>query len=121
MVVSQNHHLRTESHIVRIMQFVGEQDGEPEREFKEQVVPLLCRNAEIERGYLARVVYESSSSVSVVLCLVAQQPCDALVWEVGAVFATMFGRDQHLDVLFVGRDHEQGLAQVCSPFFEANT
>lgn len=119
--MSQKNRLRTESHIARTMRFVGEQDGVPEREFKERVVSLLYGKALVERGYLARVVYESSSSASVVLCLVAQQPDDALLREIGAVFASMFGRDQHLDVLFIDRDREQELAQVCSPFFESMT
>ena len=119
--MSQKNPLRTESHIARTLQFVGEQDGEPEREFRERVVPLLYESAVVERGYLARVAYESSSSASVVLCLVAQQPNDALLREIGAVFASMFGRDQHLDVLFIGWDREQELARVCSPFFESIT
>ena len=119
MAMSKEHRLRTESHVAKTMRFVGEQDGVPEREFKERVVPLLDGNAIVERGYLARVVYESSSSEVIALCLVARQPQDALLREIGAVFASMFGRDQHLDILFIDRDQEQELTRVCLPFFKS--
>jgi len=117
--MSKEHRLRTESHVAKTMRFIGEQDGAPEREFKERVVPLLDGNAIVERGFLARVVYESSPSEVVALCLVARHPQEALLREIGAVFASMFGRHQHLDIVFIGRDQEQELARVCSPFFDS--
>lgn len=117
--MSKEHRLRTKSHVAKTMRFVGEQDGVPEREFKERVVPLLDGNAVVERGYLARVGYDSSSSDVVALCLLAQSPQDALLREIGAVFASMFRREQHLDILFIDRDQERELSRVCSPFFEA--
>jgi hypothetical protein len=120
MMMSQGQRRRTESHVVGTIRFLGEQDGAPEREFKEAVARLLGTNATVERGYLARVAYESSSNASVAVCLVARDPQDELLQEIGSVFASMFGRDQHLDILFISRDQEQDLARVCSVFFESN-
>ncbi len=119
MAMSKEHRLRTESHVAKTLRFVGEQDGIPEREFKERVVPLLAGSGVVERGYLARVAYESASPEVVALCLLARQRQDALLREIGAVFASMFGRDQYLDILFIDRDREQELARVCPPFFES--
>lgn len=117
MAMSKEHRLTTESHVAKTLRFIGEQDGVPEREFKERVVPLLAGSGIVERGYLARVAYESASAEVVALCLLAQQPQDALLRGIGAVFASMFGRDQHLDILFIDPAQEQELARVCLPFF----
>lgn len=117
--MSKKHHARTESHVAKTLRFTGEQDGIPEREFKERVAALLDQACIVERGYLARVAYESASVEVVALCLLAEEPQDALLREIAAVFASMFGRDQHLDILFVDRDQEQELARVCAPFFES--
>jgi hypothetical protein len=70
-------------------------------------------------GYLARVAFESASDEVIALCILAQQPQDSLLREIGAVFASLFGRDQHLDILFVDPDQERELARVCVPFFGA--
>jgi len=113
--------VRTESHVAKSLRYIGEQDGVPEREFKERVVPLLDGSGVVERGYLARVAYDSASPEVVALCLRAQPPQDVLLRDVGAVFASMFGRDQHLDILFIDGDQEQELARVCPPFFESIT
>ena len=51
----------------------------------------------------------------------ASRPDESLIREIGAVFASMFGRDQHLDMLFIDGDQEQALARVCRPFYEAGT
>ena len=117
--MSKEHRLRAESHVAKTLRFIGEQDGIPEREFKERVVALLDGAGIVERGYLARVAYESASAEVVALCLLAEEPQGALLREIGAVFASMFGRDQHLDILFIDRDQEQELARVCAPFFES--
>lgn len=119
--MSKEHRMRTESHVAKALRFIGEQDGIPEREFKERVVALLVGSGMVERGYLARVAYESASAEVVALCLLAEDPQDALLREIGFVFASMFGRDQHLDILFIDRDQEQELARVCPPFFESIT
>lgn len=119
MAMSQEHCLRTESGIAKTLRFIGEQDGTPEREFKERVIPLLDASGSVERGYLARVAYESASTELVALCLVAHQPTVGLLGLIGTTFASMFGRDQHLDIVFIDSELEPELARVCQPFFRS--
>jgi len=119
--MSKEHRHRAESHVTKTLCFIGEQDGIPEREFKIRIVPLLARSGIVERCYLARVAYGSVPADVVALCLLAERPQDVLLREIGAVFASMFGRDQHLDILCIDRDQEQKLARVCPPFFESIT
>lgn len=109
--------MRTESHIATSLRFIGEQDGMAERGFKERILPVLAEHATVERGYLARVAYVSASEESVALCILARHPQDSLLLQIGALFASMFGRDQHLDLLFINRDQDQELVRVCAPFF----
>jgi hypothetical protein len=103
----------------KFTRFVREQDGEVEDDFMVCVAPILARDSRVKRGYLARVVYEEAREEHVALCLVARAVDESLVREVGSVFRSMFGRDQHLDVLFVRAEQEAELAAVCRPFFNS--
>ena len=45
----------------RFLEFLGEQDGEPERELKQKLVPILEESLEIKSAYLAIVDYRDES------------------------------------------------------------
>ena len=113
--------LRTKAHVAGAIRFLGEQDGVPEREFKERVIQLLHANGAVKRGYLARVAYEKVQSPVVALCLLPRKVQLELLREIGTVFASMFGQNEHLDMFFIDRHQEKVLARVCRPFFESET
>ena len=100
------------------MEFVGEQDGEPERELKQRLVPILEEALEIKSAYLAIVDYRDGSSQSVVLCLRSDKEADAaFVLRIGKIFAEVFNAKDHLDVLFMDSRKESAVRAVCSPFY----
>lgn len=43
----------------------------------------------------------------------------ATLTDLGTVFASMYGRDQHLGIFFIDRDREKELARVCQAFCES--
>ena len=47
------------------VEFVGEQDGPPERELKLRLVMLFENEPSVRRAYLARVRYENASTTDV--------------------------------------------------------
>ena len=96
--------------------FVGEQDGPPERELKAELIPLL---SEARAGYLARVQYTSGER-SVALCLASTPEAVQadLSNKISALFHQMFGRNSHLDILFLRPDQEREVQQVCKPFYQ---
>src|SRR5262245_35459932 len=104
---------RTEGKI----RFLCEQDGEPERALKERLVPELVSSG-VQRAYLARVEYEPPTGYEVALCLRAPED-RALVARLVEPFGELFGRDVHLDILFLSDAQESELARVCAPFFRA--
>jgi hypothetical protein len=106
----------TEVHGQRTVTFVGEQDGEPERLLKNALVAELRNVAELKRAYLARVEY--ADGVHVALCLAAPEDPVA-VERIGTRFAEIFGRHEHLDILFLTAGQEAKLQLVCSPFHVA--
>ena len=106
---------RPQEHRQRTIVFVHEQDGPVEKQLKLALLPHL-RSAGVRRAYLARVHYGNPTSYEVALCLITN-PEPALVARVGEVFAQLFGRDSHLDILFPSADQEARLAEVCQPFF----
>src|SRR5262245_11999909 len=106
----------TEVHGQRTVSFVGEQDGEPERLLKNALIAELRNVAELKRAYLARVEYADGPHVA--LCLVAPED-PVTVERVGARFSEIFGRREHLDILFLTPGQEAKLQLVCTPFHVA--
>lgn len=100
------------------IQFLGEQDGPPERELKAKLKDLFQLDQSVNTAYLAKVIYGEESHVTVALCLKIWFKTDRrLEKEVGKVFASMFGQQEHMDIVFLNDDQESELATVCSPFF----
>jgi hypothetical protein len=100
------------------LEFLGEQDGEPERALKTVLAIELAKFPEVERAYLAQVGFAPSAGVGVALCLTPSTTKDAaIVQHVGKVFAAQFSRDAHLDVVFVDGEQETDLQRVCRPFY----
>jgi len=102
-----------------VINFVGEQDGSPERDLKARFIKLFREEAAVQRTYLARTDYGDATGVNVALCVKSSAGEDmSLVSRVSAIFGEMFGSHEHLDVLFIRDDQEQQLRVVCTPFYE---
>jgi hypothetical protein len=102
-----------------VIKFLGEQDGSPERALKFRFINLFREKPIVRRAYLARTDYGDATGANVALCVKSSAGEDmALVSDVSAIFAEMFGIHEHLDVLFVRDDQEQQLRAVCAPFYE---
>ena len=113
---------RPESFRCQRVKFAGEQDGRPERELKAQLAQLFSAAQNVSRAYLARVEvdYKGSPAQSVALCLRAEAD-ERLVQKVGEIFASMFGKDVHMDIMFVSELQKAELAKCCQPFFNGKT
>lgn len=100
------------------IQFLGEQDGPPERLLKKRLSAVFVFHRQLERAYLAQVRYADESGVALCLrCVGGQNPQLAEV--VGEVFGSIFGAHEHLDILFVSENQEAVLRRVCRPFYSA--
>lgn len=107
----------TERNEARV-EFLGEQDGAPERAFKAVLRIELAKCSQIESAYLARVGFAPHTQTGVALCVApAVSNAEAVVQHIGKVFADQFSRDAHLDVIFVNDEQEADLRRVCSPFY----
>ena len=103
----------TEVHTQRTVRFVGEQDGAPELLLRDALVAELRAAPEVKSAYLARVEYQDGEHVA--LCLAG--PADrSLVERIGSRFGEIFGRHEHLDILFITTEQEAELERVCAPF-----
>lgn len=98
--------------------FLGEQDGPPEREFKTRLNGLFRYEANLKTAYLVRIRYRSSDHDDVALCLRTNVGhCHQLVKSVQSVFASMFGKHEHLDIMFLDEEKEMEVRHCCEPFF----
>ncbi len=99
--------------------FIGEQDGEPEREFKNAVVPILSKRSHVLSAFLARVEYGSSDEFNVALCIRSGKSDDIeMEKDIGKAFSSQFGTHEHLDTILIRADQEDEIRRVCRPFYE---
>jgi hypothetical protein len=97
--------------------FVGEQDGDVERELKAEIVAEFTASPSVRRAYLALVRYGESPDVNVALCVFGPPEDVQLVDACAARFRAMFGPTEHLDTLFLDPQQDSEVARVCKPFF----
>ena len=106
----------------RKIQFLGDQDGPPERALKDSLARLFPGHSQVLRAYLARVKQGDSPAHEVALCLVSPGGHDtALVQTISGLFRSLFKEGARLDVIFLREDQEVMLQKVCAPFFTRPT
>lgn len=103
------------------IRFVSEQDGESEREYKQEVSAYLKKLGIPVRAYLCEISYTDHfdfSEYSIALCLAeVTEAKDEVLAGTSQLFHRMFGSHESLDILFVNEDMEYELSKVCKPFF----
>ena len=105
---------------VRVIKFVGEQDGPAERDLKARLVELFQREPTVRSAYLARADYRDATGIHVALCVKSSLDEHVpLKRKVTDIFSALFNTHEHLDVLFIRGDQEEELKQVCAAFYRA--
>lgn len=100
------------------IRFIAEQIGVYENEFKRELITVFIEQQKNMRAYLARLEYGSVKDFNVALCIRLEIDEDVtLAREAASIFSRMFGRDEHLDILFLSNDQEKELRNICCPFF----
>jgi hypothetical protein len=114
------------------VQFVGEQDGAPERELKERLSSSL-RPMGVRKAYLAVVSYDErkapqntagdvATGLNVALCVSLEDTASEkhdIIERAGHDFAALFGPTQHMDIIFLTDQQEAALNKICRPFYMA--
>ena len=96
--------------------FLGPQDGDPERDLMNALIPAFTKLPDIQSAYLARVSYAPDQGESVALCLSASAN-ESVVEQISQLFANMFNQESSLDIIFIDDEQEQRLAKICPPFY----
>jgi hypothetical protein len=101
--------------------FLGEQDGEIERELKEQFSGCLSGCIHVTCAYLVRVSYKETPGANVALCIFAKTENRAeLLPCIEEVFRRSFHPTQHMDTLFLSEAQLQEINKVAKPFYTAS-
>ena len=113
------HNHPQEMHVSEV-QFLGEQDGAPERLLRGRLAEFFQRDKSVHRAYLARTSLDGQASVA--LCVKTQFGADRGIAEkIGAIFAMIFNAAEHLDIIFLSEHQESQLKRVCSAFFDSDS
>jgi hypothetical protein len=100
--------------------FVGEQDGDSERDLKGCFSELFRQEVMVQSAYLARAEHGDGTGIHVTLAIRRRGGEDrSLISKLSRIFGDMFGSHEHLDMMFVGEDQERELQKVCVPFYRA--
>lgn len=108
----------SENFRAREIVFLHEQDGANERLLKNQLSLTLRQERSVERAYLVRARLDDVESV--ILCLANYfGPDPRMEKKIGETFRSLCNTGDHLDILFLAREQEAQVAQVCTPFYRA--
>jgi hypothetical protein len=100
------------------VQFICEQDGLPERELKTVLSESFLYDKDIQKAYLVRISYKCSDEYLVALCLsIASGHESSKVKKISNCFSRVFGKEQHLEILFLNSELESQVSKVCNPFY----
>ena len=89
-----------------------------DRALAAELVALFTAAGGIHRAYLARVYLPDEPHPVLTVCIAAPQPVpDALVREIGRIYAGTHGTDGVLDVMDVDAGREAALRAGIEPFF----
>ncbi|HWY71349.1 MAG TPA: enhanced serine sensitivity protein SseB C-terminal domain-containing protein [Terriglobales bacterium] len=99
--------------------FLGEQDGEVEKEFKQRLLDRFATSTTLHKAYLVRARYGESPEIKVVLALDANAGGLVILRDrASRVFAKMFNSETSLDILFLSDEQKQRISAVAKPFYQ---
>jgi len=103
---------------VPTINFLGEQNGLAETDFKKLLTEHLSRDSVIGRAYLARVNYGDTEQTNIALCIKKNGAVsDQLIPQLVGCFKLLFTNDNALDILFLDDVQELKIKEVCRPFY----
>lgn len=98
--------------------FLGEQNGLHEQRLKQALADLLKREATVAKAWLCRIAYDDDTTGVALGLKTDRGEREQLVERIGAIFASMFNRDAHLDVIFLSDRRHAEIEKVCPAFYQ---
>ncbi len=103
----------------RNIRFLGEQDGQIEKEIKARWQPILATFPDVLCAYLAIASFGQSQNYQVVLCIRSKMGDDPrLVDALLQPFRELFNAATPLDIMFLNVAQEADVKKVCRAFYE---
>ena len=106
------------------IQFVAEQDGAPETQFKARLAAAFDAIPAVHKAFFALVMYgaKPDAPLAVALCVKLREGHDVkqdVVQVASKQFASLFNATQQMDIVFLSDQQELELGRVCRPFYVA--
>lgn len=93
------------------------QNGPVEDDLKNNLVPFLQSDMDLQEAYLLRAKYEDGSD-HVVLALFSTKTNIALVEKINRVFESMFASNNALDITFMNSEMQKQANAIGVPFYK---
>ncbi len=108
----------TEIHPQEI-RFLREQDGRIERLLKQELIVLFKEAKEVDEAYLVKCGFGGSLPDGALLAIRSSSGAEMnLVERIQAVFASIFAKREHLDILLLDSGQQRQVSSVCLPFYQ---
>jgi len=111
--------MEPESFRVPEIVFIGEQDGNVEKELKAHLVGCFKANVHVAAAYLVRVKYGNSKTETIALCVkVDGENHSEIANLIGSQFKKMFKPTESLDIIFLTPEQEPRISIVAKSFYQ---
>jgi hypothetical protein len=109
---------RLEELTIPPVSFLGEQDGPAEQQLKQALDAVLHQSKIVASAYLCRILYQGNTPGVALGLATSGEGSEALVKQIGEVFASIFNANSHLDVFFLSEDRHAEVRKVCRAFYQ---
>ncbi len=110
------------------IQFLCEQNGLPEKDLKKEFVTLFKKDIKVLRAYLVRITFDSKNDYLVALCIFLDSTTSLnhkqvipRIKEISKICQKMLPQEIHLEIIFLDKETETKVLEVCSPFYVSGT
>lgn len=101
-----------------LIEYIAEQDGNKEREFKNEISKILLASAKPIRAYLVLAKYILQHTFNIILCIRTNDKDDGnLLKKCSEISRTMIVHNQQVELMFISAKEESQIRKLCCPFF----
>jgi len=98
--------------------FLGDLDEPRATQFRKKLIPIFKSSWEVKRAYLTEFEFPTGGTGRGLCLKISFGDEEAISNKVHSIFASLYTRDEYLDLMFLDKKQEAEVRKACTPFFE---